>query len=188
MLRARAGYRCARPTPSISSHLACNARPVLTHCQDVGDLEGHVDQPHAELERRLVHRARREGRGDGRRDAAMPPGDHLAALVEPRIDALDGDGMEDIVLPRPLHLDRRAELLREQCGFEGVIALRLPPNPPPSRVTLTVTFSSGIPSVLATSSRVPPGLCTGAQISALSPLTSATATGGSMATWARWGR
>ena len=30
MLRARAGYRCARPTPSISSHLACNARPVHT--------------------------------------------------------------------------------------------------------------------------------------------------------------
>ena len=40
---------------------------------------------------------------------------------------------------------------------------------------MTVTFSSGMPSVLATSSRVPPGLCTGAQISALSPLTSATA-------------
>ena len=26
----RAGYRCARPTPSICSHSACNARPVHT--------------------------------------------------------------------------------------------------------------------------------------------------------------
>ena len=30
MLHARAGYRCARPTPSISSDSACNARPVHT--------------------------------------------------------------------------------------------------------------------------------------------------------------
>src|SRR5712672_1081159 len=29
-LHARAGYRCARPTPSIFSHSACNARPVHT--------------------------------------------------------------------------------------------------------------------------------------------------------------
>ena len=64
----------------------------------------------------------------------------------------------------------------------------LRPKPPPSSVTLTVTLSSEMPSVLATSSRVPPGLCTGAQISALSPLTSATATGGSMLTWARCGQ
>jgi hypothetical protein len=31
MLHARAGYRCARPTPSISSDSACNARPVHTN-------------------------------------------------------------------------------------------------------------------------------------------------------------
>ena len=30
MLHARARYRCARPTPSISSDSACNARPVHT--------------------------------------------------------------------------------------------------------------------------------------------------------------
>src|SRR5260370_42452291 len=58
----------------------------------------------------------------------------------------------------------------------------LRPNPPPSSVTLTVTLSSGMPRGLATSSRVPPALCTGAQISALSPLPLATATGGAMLT------
>ena len=30
MLYARAGNRCERPTPSISSNSACNARPVHT--------------------------------------------------------------------------------------------------------------------------------------------------------------
>ena len=31
MLHARAGYRCARPIPSIYSNSACNARPVHTN-------------------------------------------------------------------------------------------------------------------------------------------------------------
>ena len=47
--------------------------------------------------------------------AAMPPSGHLAALVQARLDALHQEGMQeavtDVVFPRPLHLDRRAELL-----------------------------------------------------------------------------
>ena len=45
--------------------------------------------------------------------------------------------------------------------------LDLRPKPPPSSVTLTVTFSGDMPSFLATSSRVPCGLCTQAQTSHL---------------------
>src|SRR3954454_1713577 len=53
---------------------------------NIGDLERHVDQPHAEFKRRLVHRLSSKRRGDARRDAAMPPGRHLAVLVEASLD------------------------------------------------------------------------------------------------------
>ena len=69
---------------------------------------------------------------NGRRHAAMPPGDHLAVLVEAGLDALDRNGVKevvmDVVLPRPLHLDRRAELLRQQRRFEREVAFRLAPE------------------------------------------------------------
>ena len=96
---------------------------------DVGDLERHVDEAHAEFEGRLVLGTRGECRGDGRGDAAMAPGDHLAALVEPCLDPFHGDRVQeivaDVVLARPLHLDRRAELLRQQRGLEREVAFRL---------------------------------------------------------------
>jgi hypothetical protein len=61
--------------------------------------------------------------------------------------------------------------------------LDLRPKPPPSSVTFTVTSSSFMPSTPATSPRVPPGLCTQAQTSALPPATLASAAGGSMVAW-----
>jgi hypothetical protein len=57
-LHARAGYRCARPTPSIYSHSACNARPVHTDLVRTGQAtalgectakEGQEDQRLADL-------------------------------------------------------------------------------------------------------------------------------------------
>ena len=81
---------------------------------DVCDLERHVDKSHAEFEGRLMHRAGRKGRGDAGSDAAVPPRDHLAVLVKASLDAFRGHGVEeavtDVVVPRPLHLHRRAEL------------------------------------------------------------------------------
>ena len=63
----------------------------------------------------------------------MPPGDHLAVLVEPGLDALHRDGVQEavanIVFPRPLHLHRRAEFLREQRRFEREIAFRFAAEP-----------------------------------------------------------
>jgi len=85
---------------------------------DIGDLERHVDQPHAEFERRLMHGIGRKGRGNAGRDAAVPPGHHLAALVEAGLDAFHRDGVQEVVtnvvLPRPLHLYRGAEFLGQQ--------------------------------------------------------------------------
>src|SRR5215468_1310150 len=96
---------------------------------DIGDLEGHVDQPHTEFERCLVHRIGGECRGDAWCYAAMSPGRNLAALVEAGLDTFHRDGVQetvaDVVFPRPLHLDWRAEFLRKQCRFEGVVAFRL---------------------------------------------------------------
>ena len=82
---------------------------------DVGDLEGHVDKPHAEFERRLMHRIGGKCRGDARRDAAMAPGRHLAVLVEASLDAFHRDSVQEtvanVVFPRPLHLYGGAEFL-----------------------------------------------------------------------------
>src|ERR1700687_1299277 len=44
-LHARAGYRCARPTPSIFSHSACNARPVHTEWVKLRNLDAHLGSP-----------------------------------------------------------------------------------------------------------------------------------------------
>src|SRR5713226_7313077 len=76
-----------------------------------------------------MHRIGGKGRGDAWRDAAMPPCDYLAVLVEASLDAFHGhrvkEAVTNVIVPRPLHLHRRAELFRKQGGFEGVIALRL---------------------------------------------------------------
>ena len=58
--------------------------------------------------------------------------DHLAALVEAGLDAFHRDGVQEavanVVFPRPLHLDGRAELLRQQRRLEREIAFRLAPE------------------------------------------------------------
>ena len=76
-----------------------------------------------------MHRVGGKCRGDGRRDAAVPPGDHLAVLVEAGLDPFRRDGVEEVVthviLPRPLHLYRRPERLRKQRRLEREVALRL---------------------------------------------------------------
>ena len=82
---------------------------------DIGDLERHVDKPHAEFEGRRMRRTCREGRGDGGRDAAVPPGNHLAVFVETGFDPFRRNGVEEavvkVVFPRPLHLHRRTDRL-----------------------------------------------------------------------------
>ena len=58
----------------------------------------------------------------------MPPGRHLAALVETGLDAFHRNGMQEavanVVFARPLHLDGGTEFLRKQRRFESVIAFR----------------------------------------------------------------
>ncbi len=99
---------------------------------NIGDLERHVDQPHAEFEGRRMQRVGREGRGDGWRDAAVAPGNHLATLVEPRFDTFRRDGVKEavanVVFPRPLHLYRRTDRLRQQRRLKRKIALRFAPE------------------------------------------------------------
>ena len=96
---------------------------------NVGDVERQVDEPHPEFERRLMRRTRRERREDGGRHAAVPPSDHFAAFVDPRLDALRRNGVQevmvDVVLAGPLQPHRRADRARNQRRFQHVIALRL---------------------------------------------------------------
>ena len=72
----------------------------------------------------------REGGEDGRRRAAMPPGDHLVAGVEAGLEALRRHGVVEavahVVLARPHHLDRRAaQILGQQRRLDGEVALGL---------------------------------------------------------------
>ena len=100
---------------------------------DVGDREGRVDEPHAELERQLVLRIGREHRADGRGGAAMQPRHRLAGSVEPRFEALDRDrvvvAVMQVVLAGPGHLDRRpVHRLRAEARLDHEIGLRFPPE------------------------------------------------------------
>ncbi len=61
------------------------------------------------------------------------------------------------------------------------------PKPPPQRVMCTSTLAGGTPRVLATSWRPASGFWVGAQISTLSPTTSAVQFCGSSGAWARNG-
>src|SRR4029077_16959652 len=100
---------------------------------DVGDLEREIDQSHTEFERCLMHRTRREGRGDGWCDAAMSPRDHLPVLIKTGLDTFGGYGVQevvtDVVLSRPLHVHRHTKFLGEQGRFQSKIALRFAPEP-----------------------------------------------------------
>src|SRR5436189_234869 len=66
--------------------------------------------------------------------------------------------------------------------------LDLRPKPPPSSVVCNVISSGLTPKALATSSRVPPGLCTGAHTSHLPPVMRAVAAGASGLSELRRGR
>ena len=79
-----------------------------------------------------MHRLGREGRGDSRCDAAVPPGNHLAVLVKTGFDPFRRDGMEEVVVkvvfPRPLHLHRRTDRLRQQRRLQHEVAFRFAPE------------------------------------------------------------
>ena len=63
----------------------------------LGMAKGVSTSAHAELERRLVLGIGREERKHGRRHAAMQPGDRLARRIEPRLDPLHRNGVEEVV-------------------------------------------------------------------------------------------
>src|SRR5580692_10522924 len=77
---------------------------------DVGDLERHVDESHAEFDADLMRRTGGKSRPEAWRDAAVPPSDHLAVGIEAGFDAFGRDRVQEVVanvvLPRPLHLHR----------------------------------------------------------------------------------
>ena len=72
----------------------------------------------AEFSRLLVLGVRNKDRPDGRRDAAVSPGDDASLRVETGIDVFDRDGVEivvmKVVLARPRDLDRRAAHLTRE--------------------------------------------------------------------------
>ena len=73
----------------------------------------------------------RERRGDGRRNAAVPPRDYASLPVQSRVDPFRGNGVQivvmKIVLARPHHFNRRsAHLARQQGRFEHIVGLRFP--------------------------------------------------------------
>ena len=115
-----------RPEPA-DPHVAL--RLAALHA-DVGHVERRIDPAHAELDVEGMLRIGREGGQDGRRRAAMPPGDHLVAGVEAGLEALRRHGVIEavlhVVLARPHHLDRRAaQLLGQQRRLDGEVALGL---------------------------------------------------------------
>src|SRR6266403_5911387 len=61
---------------------------------DIGDIERHVDKPHAEFEGCLMHRIGCKCRGDAWCNATVLPGNHLAVLVEASLDTFRRDGMQ----------------------------------------------------------------------------------------------
>src|SRR5215207_8346508 len=91
-----------------------------------------------------------------------------------------------VVLTRPGDLDRRpVHRLRAKARLHDEVGLGFPPDPPPSRVRLTFTFSTGRPRRFARRARVTCGACVQAQASA-DPFTMRTsAAGGSIGDWAR---
>ena len=97
---------------------------------EVRDREGRVDEPHAELERQLVLRIGGEDRADGRRGAAVQPGDRQAPVVEAGLEALDRDGVVEAVVqvvlagPGDLH-GRSAHRLAEETRLDHEVGLRL---------------------------------------------------------------
>ena len=97
-----------RPIPADPGMGLC-LRVLGPHVRDV---EGHIGQPHAQLEGQLLHGVGREDRADGRRRRAVKPGDRAAVLVQPGLQAFDRNGVIEavmqVVLARPGHLDGRA--------------------------------------------------------------------------------
>ena len=96
----------------------------------VGNRERHVDDAHAQLERRLVLRLSIERGDDGRRHAPVQPGDRLALGVDPGLEVLDRHrvvvGIVKVVIARPRHLHRFAVHRLGQDGcLEGEVGLRL---------------------------------------------------------------
>jgi hypothetical protein len=97
---------------------------------EVGDVERHVDEAHAEFARLLELGVCNEGRPDGRGNAPMPPRNHSTLGIEPGIDALGRDRVQiivvKVVLARPRDLDRSAaHLARQQRRLEHKVWLRL---------------------------------------------------------------
>ena len=100
---------------------------------NVGNRERHVDDAHAELERRLVLCLDVEGRDDRGRHGAMQPRDRLALRVDAGLEMLDRHrvviGVVQIVVARPRHLDGLAvDGLRQHRRLDAEVRLGLAPE------------------------------------------------------------
>ncbi len=95
----------------------------------VGHVEGQVGEAQPQLPVRRVLRLSVEGGRDRGKDGAVSPGDRGARGVEAGLEVLGAHGVVeavlDLVFPRPGHLDRLPDLLREQRGLEDEVGLRL---------------------------------------------------------------
>ncbi|MNX86624.1 hypothetical protein D3C86_1185140 [compost metagenome] len=105
---------------------------------NVGDRIGHVGEPHAQFERRLMVHARRKQRGDARRHRTVQPAGRQAILVQAGLEVFGRHGVEvgtvDVVFAGPLHLHRFAwEFFGEDGGFDDEVRLGLAPESAPQQ-------------------------------------------------------
>ena len=119
-----------RPEPA-DAHVAL--RLAALHA-DVGHVERRVDPAHAQLDVEGMLRIGRERGQDGGRRAAVAPGDHLVAGVEPGLEPVRRRGVVEavahVVLARPHHLHgRAAQLAGQQRRLDGEVALGLAAEP-----------------------------------------------------------
>ncbi len=77
----------------------------------------------------------------------------------------------DVVFSRPLRFHWGTEFFGQEGGFNGVVALGFPAETPAQQRKVDSYVVLRNSNVFARSSRVPPGLWTGAQTSTLSPVT-----------------
>ena len=106
----------------------CASRRRRLHLH-VGTSHGDVGRAQLHLEAGAGARVGPEQRHDRRERRSVQPCGDLARAVEPALHVLRGHGVvvavTDLVVARPDHLDRRADVLRQQRRLDDEVGLRL---------------------------------------------------------------
>ena len=117
------------PVPA-HAHVRGRRRGLDLH---VGHVPRDVGGAQLHLEAGACARVGPEQRHDRRERRSVEPRGHLARGVEPAFHVLRGDGVVvavmDLVVARPDHLHRRADLLRQQRRLDDEVGLGLAAEP-----------------------------------------------------------